>query len=34
VEQYWQLIGVINGWPVAPSLVPLYEWFPVALRAA
>jgi DNA-binding transcriptional MerR regulator len=34
VERYWQLIGVINGWPVAPSLMPLYEWFLVALQAA
>jgi hypothetical protein len=34
LERYWQLISVINGWPVAPSLAPLYEWFLVALRAA
>jgi hypothetical protein len=33
VERYWQLIGVINGWPVAPSLMPMYEWFLAALRA-
>ncbi len=34
VERYWQLIGVINGWPVTPSLVPLFEWFLAAIRAA
>jgi DNA-binding transcriptional MerR regulator len=34
VERYWQLIGVINGWPQVPSLTPTYEWFVAALRAA
>jgi len=34
VERYWQLIGVINGWPQGPSLTPVYEWFTAALRAA
>ena len=33
VERYWQLIGLINGWPVQPSMVPAYEWFIAALRA-
>lgn len=33
VERYWQLIGVINGWPAQPSMVPAYEWFIAALRA-
>jgi DNA-binding transcriptional MerR regulator len=33
VERYWQLIGVINGWPVRPSMVPAYAWFIAALRA-
>jgi DNA-binding transcriptional MerR regulator len=34
VERYWQLIGVINGWPARPSLMPAYEWFMAALGAA
>jgi hypothetical protein len=34
VERYWQLIGIINGWPPLPSLIPIYEWFVAALRAA
>jgi hypothetical protein len=33
VERYWQLIGVINGWPSRPSLMPAYEWFTAALSA-
>jgi DNA-binding transcriptional MerR regulator len=33
VERYWQLIGIINGWPAQPSLMPAYEWFIAALRA-
>ncbi|MFI5061323.1 MAG: MerR family transcriptional regulator [Actinomycetales bacterium] len=33
VERYWQLIGVINGWPVTPSLTPLYAWFLAGVRA-
>lgn len=33
VERYWQLIGIINGWPARPSLIPAYEWFLAALRA-
>ncbi len=32
VERYWNLIGVINGWPQGPSLTPAYEWFVAALR--
>jgi DNA-binding transcriptional MerR regulator len=32
VERYWQLIGVINGWPASPSLMPAYEWFIAALQ--
>jgi hypothetical protein len=31
VERYWQLIGVVNGWPSRPSLMPMYEWFIAAL---
>ena len=34
VERYWQLIGLINGWPVQPSLMRLYEWFMAALDAS
>jgi DNA-binding transcriptional MerR regulator len=34
VERYWQLVGVINGWPEAPTLVPAYEWLVAALRTA
>jgi DNA-binding transcriptional MerR regulator len=32
VDRYWQLISTINGWPTAPSLAPLFEWFIQALR--
>lgn len=32
VERYWLLIGIINGWPDRPSLMPAYEWFKAALR--
>jgi DNA-binding transcriptional MerR regulator len=34
VERYWQLIGLINGWPVRPSLIQPYEWFMAALKAS
>jgi hypothetical protein len=34
VERYWQLVGVINGWPEAPTLMPAYEWLVAALRTA
>jgi hypothetical protein len=33
VEQYWRLIGVINGWEPQATLIPAYEWFIAALRA-
>jgi DNA-binding transcriptional MerR regulator len=33
VERYWQLIGIINGWPSRPSMMPAYEWFGEGLRA-
>lgn len=33
VERYWQLIGVINGWPARDSMSPAYAWFIAALRA-
>ncbi|WP_141579712.1 MerR family transcriptional regulator [Actinomadura sp. WMMA1423] len=31
-ERYWQLLAVINGWPVPPTLTPLFQWFIDALR--
>ena len=31
-ERYWQLLGVINGWPPIPSVVPAFEWLISALR--
>ena len=33
VERYWELIGVINGWPRRPSPTPVFLWFTEALRA-
>jgi DNA-binding transcriptional MerR regulator len=33
VERYWQLLGVINGWPPGPPQVPAFEWLIEALRA-
>jgi DNA-binding transcriptional MerR regulator len=33
-ERYWQLLGIINGWPPVPSVVPAFEWVLAALRAA
>jgi DNA-binding transcriptional MerR regulator len=32
-ERYWQLLGIINGWPPFPSHVPAFEWLIAALRA-
>lgn len=32
-ERYWQLLATINGWPVADSLAPVFDWFTQALRA-
>jgi DNA-binding transcriptional MerR regulator len=32
-ERYWQLLAVINGWPVPQSLAPVFDWFSQALRA-
>ncbi|WP_433205259.1 MerR family transcriptional regulator [Nocardia sp. CA-107356] len=32
-ERYWQLLAVINGWPVPPTLVPVFDWLGAALRA-
>ena len=33
-ERYWQLLGIINGWPPIPSVVPAFEWAIAALRAS
>lgn len=33
VERYWQLLGVINGWPAVSPRVPAFEWVAAALRA-
>ncbi|MER5635943.1 MerR family transcriptional regulator [Kitasatospora sp. NPDC002227] len=32
-ERYWQLIATVNGWPVAPTLAPAFDWLVAALRA-
>ncbi|MEV5833253.1 MerR family transcriptional regulator [Nocardia sp. NPDC052112] len=32
-ERYWQLLSVINGWPVPPTLGPVFDWLGAALRA-
>lgn len=35
VERYWELLGIINGWPRrAPSATPAWEWLLAGLRAA
>jgi DNA-binding transcriptional MerR regulator len=31
-ERYWQLLAVINGWPVPPTLAPAFDWFIRALQ--
>ena len=33
VERYWQLLGVLNGWPERPASIPAFEWVIAALRA-
>jgi len=33
VERYWQLLAIVNGQPVPPSVVPAFEWLIAALRA-
>lgn len=33
VERYWSLLGIINGWPAGPSMIPGAEWLIAALRA-
>ncbi|MFE7572226.1 MerR family transcriptional regulator [Streptomyces sp. NPDC057539] len=32
-ERYWQLLSTINGWPVPPTLAPVFSWFITALRS-
>ena len=32
-ERYWELLAIINGWPVQPSLMPSFDWLRAALRA-
>jgi DNA-binding transcriptional MerR regulator len=34
VERYWQLLGVLNGWPQRAPSVPAFEWLIAALRTA
>jgi len=31
-QRYWQLLAVMNRWPVPPSLAPVFTWFIEALR--
>jgi len=33
VERYWQLLGVLNGWPHRAPSVPAFEWLIAAVRA-
>ena len=32
VERYWHLLATINGWPMPPTLAPVFEWFMQALQ--
>ncbi|MFJ2739417.1 MerR family transcriptional regulator [Streptomyces sp. NPDC087440] len=32
-ERYWHLLSTLNGWPVPPSLAPVFTWFIEALRS-
>jgi DNA-binding transcriptional MerR regulator len=32
VERYWQLLGVLNGWPAWEPSVPAMDWWILALR--
>ena len=34
VERYWQLVGIVNGWPPQPSRWPAYDWLIAALRSS
>jgi DNA-binding transcriptional MerR regulator len=33
-ERYWQLLGIINGWPPQPGVMPAAEWLITALRSS
>jgi DNA-binding transcriptional MerR regulator len=33
VDRYWELLGLINGWPARPSAAPAWAWLLAALRA-
>lgn len=33
VERYWALLGILNGWPARPAMVPGAQWLIDALRA-
>ena len=33
VERYWQLLGMVNGWPAFPSMTPAFAWTIEALQA-
>jgi hypothetical protein len=33
VDRYWQLVGVINGWPPVPEHAPAFLWMIDALRS-
>jgi DNA-binding transcriptional MerR regulator len=34
VGRYWELLGILNGWPQRPSSIPEMEWIISALRAS
>jgi DNA-binding transcriptional MerR regulator len=33
VARYWELMGVVNGWPARPNDFPAWDWTIAALRA-
>ena len=33
-ERYWQLLGIINGWPPRPATVPAWAWLAEGLRTS
>lgn len=33
VVRYWELMGIINGWPARPNDFPAWDWTVRALRA-
>jgi DNA-binding transcriptional MerR regulator len=33
VERYWQLLAILDGQPVPPSVIPAFDWLIAALRA-